>query len=403
MSAPTASDRDLAALREGRPPASLALLRYLEVPSPGWSEFLRREYLDTYIAEGGAKLKLLLGTPGTGKSHLLALCAGLARESGYLTAQLEAFGTRLFPIDRLYGAVVRAVGLGELIDAYARRVLTELGFAEEDLPSRGPFLDHALREGLAVEMTLRRSLHESVDALLRDPALDSTFAVAVAQFVGHRLGIFRLTAEEQDALARWFTADKLRISEVKTLQIYQRPDRHTARDYLRSLAVFARLAGKRGLVVCIDNLETVAHRSPGSGRQRYTRAQRDEAFETVRQLIDDVDRSHHTLYLLAGRREFLEDEKAGISSYEALRLRLLQEVRSDRFNPFADIVDLDAARRTGYLSGEALSAWVARLRNFHGEGEFGAPPISPHLSLRDLVLSSATTEEVGNPSVAEAP
>jgi hypothetical protein len=399
MTEPSPTHADLAALREGRPPESPALLRYLEVPAPGWSAFLEREYLRDFIAEGGSKVKLLLGTPGSGKSHLLSLCAAQAREAGYVTAELDAYGTRLFPIDRLYGAIVRAAGLGSLIEAYVRGVVSELGFEPEALPPRGPFLDHALRTGMGVEMTLRRGLHERVDALLRDPGLDSTFAAAVVQLVGHRLGVFRLSEAEQDALVRWFTADKLRVSELKSLQIYERADRYTGRDYLRSLAVFARLSGRRGLVVCVDNLETVAHRSPQSGRQRYTRLQRDEAFETLRQLIDDVDRSTATLYLLAGRREFLEDEKAGISSYEALRLRLLQEVRSDRFNPYADIVDLDAARRTGYLSGEALAEWLSRMRSLQGSEEETAP-VSPRLSLRQLVLA---TTPAGAQAEAENP
>lgn len=395
MTAPLVTGPDVAALSEGRPPISPALLSYLEVPSPGWSEFLRREYLADFIAQGGAKLKMLIGTPGTGKSHLLSRSASLARDEGYLVAELEGFGTRLFPIDRLYGAIVRAVGMDSLIDRYALKALADLGLSAEQLTGRGPYLDRAVQSGLGLEMTLRRSFHERVDGLLRERSLDPTFAGAVAQAVGHRLGVFHLSDVEQDALRRWFLAEKVKLSELKSLQLYERPDRYTSRDYLRSLAAFGRLAGATGLVVCIDNMETIAHRSPATGRQRYTRAQRDEAFETVRQLIDDVDRSVATLFLFAARREFLEDEKAGISSYEALRLRLLQEVRAERFNPYADIVDLDYARQSGYISADALTEWLERLRECHpgGAGVSDAQNVRPdRLSLRDLVVTLAATE-----------
>jgi hypothetical protein len=258
------------------------------------------------------------------------------------------------------------------------------------MPDSRPFLDHALREKLGVEATLRRSLMERVNALLEQPGLDPTFAVAAAQAAGHRLGLFRLNELEHGALTRWFTAEKVTMSELRPLQIYERADRYSARDYLRSLAELARLSGFRGLVVCIDNMETVAHRSANTGQQRYTRSQRDEAYETIRQLIDDVDRCRSTLYLLAGRREFLEDEKAGLSSYEALRLRLLQEVRATRFNPFADIVDLNAARATGYISAEALAEWMERVREYHECGPGGPSPA--HLSLRDLLLAAAAEQ-----------
>jgi bacteriophage exclusion system BrxC/D-like protein len=387
---PEATEADLQALREGRPPRSPALLRYLEAPFEGWSEFLRREYLGDFIANGGAKLKLLVGTPGTGKSHLLALAAALAREEGYLVAELKAVGVRLFPIDRLYGAIVKAIGLAELVEAYTRTVILDLGFDLEQVPGSRPFLDYAVREGLGAEATLRRSLRERIDALLRDPGLDPTFAVAIAQAAGHRLGVFHLNETERNALTRWFIAEKVALGEIRPLQLYERADRYSSRDYLRSLAHFGRLAGYRGLVVAIDNLETVVHRSPVTGQQRYTRAQRDEAYETIRQLIDDVDRSRSVLYLLAAGRAFLEDEKVGISSYEALRLRLLQEVRAARFNPFADIVDLNQIRASGYLSAEALSEWLERVREFHaGAGLAGLSPPA-NLSLRDMVLAAAT-------------
>jgi hypothetical protein len=199
--------------------------------------------------------------------------------------------------------------------------------------------------------------------------------------------VFSLDADERSALQRWFTAEKVRLGELRSLQIYERADKYSARDYLRSLAVYARLAGRRGLVVCVDNLETVVHRSPVTGQARYTRMQRDEAYEAIRQIIDDVDHSSHALYLLAGRREFLEDEKAGISSYEALRLRLLQEVRSDRFNPFADVVDLDLAHASDYLSPDALAEWLDRLQEYHSGAAPAALPRDARVSLRDLVLA----------------
>ena len=390
MTRPEATPEDLVALREGKPPRSPSLLRYLEVPAAGWSEFLRREYLTEFVAEGGMKLKLVVGTPGSGKSHLLSLAASVARDERYLVVELSAFGARLFPIDRLYGSIVKAVGQEWLEDAYARRVVGELGFEGAGLPEHGYFLDHAVSEGLGIAATLRRSLHEYVDALLRDSRLDSTFAMGLAQAVGHRLGVFHLQPAERDALWRWFTARKVTLGELKPLQIYERADRYSARDYLRSLSEFARLCGYRGLVVCIDDMETIAHRSPVTGQQRYTRAQRDEAYETVRQLIDDVDRWHSTLFLLAGRREFLEDEKAGISSYEALRLRLLQEVRAERFNPFADVVDLNVARGAGYVGPDALSDWMDRVREYHAGGYPGSMPPPQHLSLRDLVVAAST-------------
>lgn len=74
---------------------------------------------------------------------------------------------------------------------------------------------------------------------------------------------------------------------------------------------------------------------------RYTRARRDELYESIRQVIDEVDALKGLLMVLSGRRALLEDEKHGVRSYEALWMRLQNEVRSERVNKFADLLDLN--------------------------------------------------------------
>jgi len=198
---------------------------------------------------------------------------------------------------------------------------------------------------------------------------------------------------EEGALRRWFRAEKVGLAELRPLRLYKRADRHSARNFLRSLVALALRAGYRGLVVTVDNLDALLERDPATGRLRYTRAVRDEAYEAIRELIDDVDELQATLFLFAGRRGVLEDEKGGISSYEALRLRLLPEVRASRFNPYADVVDLDQARALQYLSAadvrqltERAAALAPAVRAARQDLPAPEPP-SLNSGLRPIILA----------------
>lgn len=99
-------------------------------------------------------------------------------------------------------------------------------------------------------------------------------------------------------------------------------------------------AGYRGLIVCIDDLEMVMNRAAGSA-MRYTKLRRNDAFESIRQLIDDIDNMRYIMFLFGFERSLMDNENTGFKTYQALWMRIQNEVVSTRFNRFADIIDLD--------------------------------------------------------------
>jgi hypothetical protein len=104
------------------------------------------------------------------------------------------------------------------------------------------------------------------------------------------------------------------------------------------------------------------NRSAGSA-MRYTRLRRDDAYESIRQLIDDIDNMHHLLFLLCCDRELMENDSYGVKSYSALWLRIQNEVVSSRFNRFADIIDLDRYADEMY-SEEVILQMEEKLRRY---------------------------------------
>ena len=119
-----------------------------------------------------------------------------------------------------------------------------------------------------------------------------------------------------------------------------RVSKYNARNLLRSLCEVIHLSGRPGLLVVIDDLEQLISKS-ADGSIRYTKGRRDDAYESIRQLIDDIDSMRYILFLFCMDREMLEDDSLGFKSYQALWMRMQNEVVSMRFNRFADIVDLD--------------------------------------------------------------
>jgi hypothetical protein len=394
MEPPPVSAEDARHLFAGQPPRSPELLEYLGLDR--WTEFLRAEYLDGYLADGGTKVKLLLGTAGSGKSHQLALAAKAARDAGYLTAEIDARGDgRLFPMDRFFAAIVRSIDLSALIQRLCDPIVQSVGYQPDEIPPGSRFLDWAEQERGVVRAELERRVRESLGRIIRTPGLDLTLGVAIGHLAADHLGLSQLNEVEEDALKRWFQAEKTGVAVLRGLRLYKRVDRHTARALLLSLVTLAVQAGYRGLVVCVDNLEVLLERDSATGRQLYTRTVRDESYEAIRELIDEIDEAHGTLFLFAGRRSLLDDEKAGVSSYEALRLRLLPEVRGLRFNPYADVVDMDAALALGYLTAEDLRQFESRVKHLRPElyrvlgDEAHDAPVSGE-GLRRIVLGGLT-------------
>ena len=54
------------------------------------------------------------------------------------------------------------------------------------------------------------------------------------------------------------------------------------------------------------------------------------------------------MFVFAFDRALMDDENCGLKSYQALWMRIQTEIHGERFNRFADIVDLDAMAAQEY-------------------------------------------------------
>jgi archaellum biogenesis ATPase FlaH len=306
------------------------------------TDFWDKQYLEEYIAKGGSKIKFITGSSGSGKSACLHRIAKRAQALGYKSVQLSAKETWLHDFKEIYAAILKNIDLDECLKQCAKSVITQMGFAPEDIPEGLTFAEFLTREGLYDAMT-RREMRTQLNSLfIQNPRINRNFAVCVSFLTGVQLGYPSLDLSETEQYNAWLSAEsKLRITGFRKIGLAPfRIDKSNARHMLRSLVEVIRLAGYQGLVIGIDDVEILANRS-SLEQIRYSKLKREDAYESVRELIDEIDTLRHTMFLFAFDSELTQNETAGLKSYQALWMRIQNEIHGKRLNRFADLIDLD--------------------------------------------------------------
>ena len=160
-------------------------------------------------------------------------------------------------------------------------------------------------------------------------------------------------------------------------------------DQIKLLAVFCRLSGYSGLLICLDelvNLYKLAHTGARNGN-----------YEQILRILNDLEQGNveGLGFILGGTSEFLTDTRRGLYSYPALQSRLTE-------NPFAKnglvdfsgpVMRLNSLTRNQFeqllrvlrdlypcvnptqapLPNEAINAFIAHCETRIGEAAFRTP------------------------------
>lgn len=328
-------------LRQGLPPLDEEALKTITVrEQDGIWDFWRSCYLEGYTAEGGSKVKFLIGRQGSGKTHALLMLQHVARQLGYVSVFIDTRMVRLNKFDSIYQAVFDHVDIEALVIGYCSRVLENLGYNPGQVPTEQDFFSWVVEQGRAAE-TIRREIQEQLDGLYHDRKINHSFAIAFVQLCTDYLGSRRLVEHQREILSCWLKGRPLPAKVLKPLKIFTRIDKYNARHMMSSFLYLLRLCGNPGLCVTVDSLEALLERGP-TGRALYGRSARNEVYESLRQLVDDFAGFEGAFFVFAGRLDLVHDEKGGFKSYEALWMRIQNEVSGNRPNKFADLFDQDA-------------------------------------------------------------
>ena len=309
-----------------------------------WLDVVDREYLSTFIKDGGAAVKFAVAGEER-RSILREAMKPRCEELDYLFVALDAITCRVHMPQDIFFALASQLDWRLL----ARRLILGL-LADKDYRVEGIDPGDAVNIIGAVARTndldsqfvlseLRLMLQDEV---FKNPNMARAFRVAMT----HLCRMERETPTRGDyagqPLLDWLTGTNTRIGNVRPFQVHTPINRTTARYFIESTLYWVRRAGYSGTVILLDNARVTVPRNPRDGQRYYTRAMTMDHYEVLREFIDDVDRLSGSLVIVVTDETFVDEHSArGWGIYAALRTRVMDDVRDRNIvNPVAALVRL---------------------------------------------------------------
>ena len=327
----------------------------MELQPQEWLKTVRREYLQRFIQQGGSAVKFVVAEHKPVAEWIQTQLDVMGREEGFCTAHVESRDTKIHMTDRFFHHVARLIDWDQLAYDFVAHMLREHGYQIPE--DRKQFnLGEVAKLNDRAEPLLRRDLNSWLEkAIFQDPDLCQEFKMAMI-----RLCLAQLDAGESSpfltkAVNEWLRGELRQLSALKEALIFQKIVRHNARHMFASLTRWLRMSGKQGLVVTIDiDRYLVGKRPDVQEGFYYSAAAAMDVYEMLRQFIDGTDEVEGLLLVVTAPAEFLTDGRRGLNRYEALKLRIWDEVRDRTHqNPLGALIRLtNSAVPTEVISSE---------------------------------------------------
>ncbi len=301
-------------LRKGIVPTEY--VSFFTVGRQNWLKFVEED-LDCFIAHGGGKVRFINGDYGDGKTHFMSVVQQLSLQKNFASSFVVL--TRDVPIHKfevVYQEIVsqlrgnfEGVGIRAVIKHWINEQQKEQKIDEQDLGA--------------------------ISTLLREiPGLGLDFANALIGLLQVHSTLTSLKESEdenpEEVLYQWFEGKKVAKKDLKRFHVFEVLKKTNSKQFLQSLIVFLKMAGHKGLILFLDELETVLAQGASI---------RNAAYENVRLLMDNTEHAQYLQLFFSLIPDVLLSEK-GFKSYDALWSRVRTVGDSDELNYRSTLVDL---------------------------------------------------------------
>ncbi|RSM79386.1 BREX system ATP-binding protein BrxD [Kibdelosporangium aridum] len=337
----------LAALRRGTVPES-----GLDLLAVGLDRFTGT--FDEELANcagGAAEFKAVRGEYGSGKTFLARWVAERAKSAGMAVAEVQISETEtpLHRLETVYRRLCERLTTATAPPSAFRTVLDSWLYAlEEDVLAEGT-VDSRDSEALgsAVEVLLEQRLGE----------VARTTPGFAAGLRGYRRALAGEDVATAAGIAAWLSGQPhVAAAAKRSAGVKGDIDHFLALGFLRGLLTVLRDAGHPGLLLVLDEVETL---------QRVRSDARAKALNALRQLLDDIDGGRFPgLYLMITGTPAFFDGRQGVQLLQPLADRMRADFTADpRFdNPRAPQV-----RLTGFTP-DRLLLLGRRVRDLYTDG-----------------------------------
>lgn len=324
----------------------------MNVSSSKWLSIIQREYLKSFLPHGGAAIKFAVTPNLQSRQDIQLQLRDMAKDEGLLFAKVDAQFVKMHMMDRVFHKIAKQIDWDDLAYSFLTQLLKENGYQLPEV--RADFvLSNIAKLNDREEALLRRDLRSWIEkAIYRHPGMCQEFRLAMV-----RLCLAQLDDEEANpflanGIKEWLCGELRYIAALKDALIFQKVARHNARHMLSSLTHWLRILGRPGLVVSLDISRYLVSARPTQSETTfyYTAAAVMDMYEVLRQCIDSMDEMDGCLMVVLAPPEFISDDRRGLNRYEALKLRICEDVR-DKYqaNPFAPLVRISPDQNANYL------------------------------------------------------
>ncbi len=310
-----------------------------------WLDAIDREYLATYVGEGGAAIKFVV-TDDDRRPALIEALKDRCGKLGYAFAHLDAIERRVHMPQDIFWGIAAQIGWRALARKLILRLLAGKRYhtdgvdPNDDADVIGAVA--AANGGLDPQFVFLQLGPDLQKQVFKNANMARTFRVAMTHLCLIEMEAGMRGRYTGQPLLDWLKGVDPRIGNVRPFHIHTGINRTTARYFIESVLYWVRHAGYSGTVILLDNTRVTLARNPRDGRRHYTKAMTMDHYEMLREFIDDVDRMSGTLLTVATNHEFIDDQSArGWGIYDALRTRVMDDVRDRNVvNPLAALVRL---------------------------------------------------------------
>ena len=282
-------------------------------------------YLSSYLQDGGAAYKMVIGDYGSGKSHFLYCLRDMAWERNFAVAKVD-----LSPVETPYNDQKK------VYEAVAQNIIwheAEASFSDETGLLR--FLQGTLArvvdgDDWGLEM-LANPLYRGLIDTLEATAVDSpAYQTAVIAYFD---SLLRDQEERLDTLGRWLMGESTSPADTKILRevgVTGKINKGNAFRMLRSLCQVIRALSYSGLILLFDEVDRMA--SVGGRAEKL-------ATDTLREVIDRTREDlPGAMFVYAVPPQFINDV---VPKYPALQQRVRAPGRFSHINHFSPLISLD--------------------------------------------------------------
>lgn len=285
-------------------------------------------------AAGGAVFKAVRGEYGTGKTFFARWLQERGRRAGFAVSevQISEAETPLHRLETVYRRLIERLSTSDSGQGALRGILDAWFYAlEEDV----------LADGM-VDETDTKALLARTDALMeqRLAAINRHAPAFSTALRGYRRATAKGDVAAAEGILAWLGGEpNVGAAPKRYAGLKGQVDHFGALSFLLGLLVILRDAGFSGLLVVLDEVETL---------QRVRGDVREKSLNALRQLIDEVDAGRFPgLYLLMTGTPAFFDGPQGVQRLPPLAQRLAVDFSTDaRFdNPRAVQIRLPAFDR----------------------------------------------------------